>query len=128
MFLPIAPTGRYAGWAEHQRDQYIGDGGRRRIYNPAVPIHCSDIGGADHNEWDVAFIAQDPSRADQFANGGTIGLFVPSPEHVKALHDAGTSRGKSIETQPSERPTGSFLACLLDPYGNKLTAHTLPSD
>jgi predicted enzyme related to lactoylglutathione lyase len=60
------------------------------------------------------------------ANGGTIGLVAPSPEHVKAWHDAGTSHGgKSIETPPSERPNGSFVAYLRDPDGNKLTARTL---
>ncbi|MCM2435431.1 VOC family protein [Agrobacterium rosae] len=62
------------------------------------------------------------------ANGGTIGLVAPSPEHVKAWHDAGASHGgTSIETPPSERPNGSFVAYLRDPDGNKLTARTLPS-
>ncbi|UHS58839.1 VOC family protein (plasmid) [Agrobacterium vaccinii] len=62
------------------------------------------------------------------ANGATIGLVAPSQEHVKAWHDAGTSHGgKSIETPPSERPNGSFVAYLRDPDGHKLTARTLPS-
>ena len=62
------------------------------------------------------------------ANGGTIGLVAPSPAHVKAWHDAGISHGgKSIETPPSERPNGSFVAYLRDSDGNKLTARTLPS-
>lgn len=63
------------------------------------------------------------------ANGGTIGLVASSQEHVKAWHDAGTSHGgESIETPPSERPNGSFVAYLRDPDGHKLTARTLPSD
>jgi uncharacterized glyoxalase superfamily protein PhnB len=61
------------------------------------------------------------------ANGVTIGLVASSQDHVKAWHDAGTSHGgKSIETPPSERPNGSFVAYLRDPDGHKLTARTLP--
>lgn len=61
------------------------------------------------------------------ANGGTIGIVAPSQDHVKAWHDAGVSHGgQSIETPPSERPNGSFVAYLRDPDGNKLTARTLP--
>ncbi|NTE86601.1 VOC family protein [Agrobacterium rubi] len=62
------------------------------------------------------------------ANGATIGFVASSQKQVKAWHDAGTSHGgKSIETPPSERPNGSFVAYLRDPDGHKLTARTLPS-
>lgn len=61
------------------------------------------------------------------ANGGTIGILAASPEHVQAWHDAGTAHGgTSIETPPTERPNGSFVAYLRDPDGNKLTARSLP--
>ena len=63
-----------------------------------------------------------------FANGGTIGIAAPSREHVQAWHDAGTAHGgKSIETPPSERPNGAFVAYLRDPDGNKLTARSQPT-
>jgi catechol 2,3-dioxygenase-like lactoylglutathione lyase family enzyme len=59
------------------------------------------------------------------ANGGTIGIAAASPDHVCAWHDAGTAHGgTSIETPPSERPTGAFVAYLRDPDGNKLTARS----
>ncbi|GBQ63673.1 bleomycin resistance protein [Ameyamaea chiangmaiensis NBRC 103196] len=59
------------------------------------------------------------------ANGGTIGIAAASPAHVLAWHDAGVSHGgTSIETPPTERPNGIFVAYLRDPDGNKLTART----
>lgn len=62
------------------------------------------------------------------ANGGTIGILASSQDQVQAWHDAGSkSGGISIETPPSERPNGSFVAYLRDPDGNKLTARTLPT-
>jgi uncharacterized glyoxalase superfamily protein PhnB len=62
------------------------------------------------------------------ANGGTIGLLATSSDQVQSWHDAGVaSGGASIETPPSKRPNGSFVAYLRDPDGNKLTARTLPS-
>ena len=62
------------------------------------------------------------------ANGGTIGIVAPSPDQVQAWHDAGAANGgTSIESPPSLRPNGSFVAYLRDPDGNKLTARTLPS-
>jgi catechol 2,3-dioxygenase-like lactoylglutathione lyase family enzyme len=63
-----------------------------------------------------------------FANGGTIGIVAPSREHVLAWHKVGTAHGgMAIESPPSERPNGAFVAYLRDPDGNKLTARTLPT-
>lgn len=60
------------------------------------------------------------------ANGGTIGIIAASRDHVLAWHAAGsTYGGTAIETPPSERPNGAFVAYLRDPDGNKLTARTL---
>lgn len=60
------------------------------------------------------------------ANGGTIGIAAASQNHVLAWHDAGISHGGiSIESPPTERPNGVFVAYLRDPDGNKLTARTL---
>lgn len=62
------------------------------------------------------------------ANGGTIGIVAVSPDHVFAWHKAGTTHGgTAIESPPTERPDGSFVAYLRDPDGNKLTARTLPT-
>jgi len=62
------------------------------------------------------------------ANGGTIGIAALTPDHVSAWHDAGAANGgTAIESPPSERPDGSFVAYLRDPDGNKLSARTLPS-
>ncbi|WP_062016923.1 VOC family protein [Aureimonas sp. AU4] len=59
------------------------------------------------------------------ANGGTIGIAAASPDHVLAWHEAGkTHGGRAIETPPSERPNGAFVAYLRDPDGNKLTARS----
>jgi len=62
------------------------------------------------------------------ANGGTIGIAASSREDVVAWHRAGTTHGgRAIESPPSERPNGAFVAYLRDPDGNKLTARTLPT-
>jgi len=59
------------------------------------------------------------------ANGGTIGIGAASRENVLAWHAAGAAHGgTAIETPPSERPNGAFVAYLRDPDGNKLTART----
>jgi catechol 2,3-dioxygenase-like lactoylglutathione lyase family enzyme len=59
------------------------------------------------------------------ANGGTIGLAAASPAHVRAWHAAGTAHGgTAIESPPTERPNGAFVAYLRDPDGNKLTARS----
>ena len=62
------------------------------------------------------------------ANGGTIGIIARSPDHVAAWHVAGTENGgTAIETPPSERPNGSFVAYLRDPDGNKLSVRSRPT-
>ncbi|KQR75788.1 VOC family protein [Rhizobium sp. Leaf341] len=59
------------------------------------------------------------------ANGGTIGIGAASADHVLAWHKAGTDHGgTAIESPPSERPNGAFVAYLRDPDGNKLSART----
>ena len=60
------------------------------------------------------------------ANGGTIGIAASSRDHVLAWHQAGTKHGgAAIESPPTERPDGVFVAYLRDPDGHKLTARTL---
>ena len=62
------------------------------------------------------------------ANGGTIGIAAASRDYVLAWHEAGPAHGgTAIESQPTERPNGSFVAYLRDPDGNKLTARTQPT-
>ena len=59
------------------------------------------------------------------ANGGTIGLAAASRDQGLAWHRAGIAQGgTAIESPPSERPNGAFVAYLRDPDGNKLTART----
>ncbi|KMO12084.1 glyoxalase [Methylobacterium indicum] len=59
------------------------------------------------------------------ANGGTIGLAAASRDQVLAWHRAGVAQGgTAIESPPTERPNGAFVAYLRDPDGNKLTART----
>ncbi|MCJ2019529.1 VOC family protein [Methylobacterium sp. E-065] len=61
------------------------------------------------------------------ANGGTIGLSAVNRDHVLAWHEAGTTHGgTAIDSPPTERPNGAFVAYLRDPDGNKLTARTPP--
>ncbi len=63
------------------------------------------------------------------ANGATIGIVAASQDHVLAWHEAGVaSGGTSIESPPTERPDGSFVAYLRDPDGNKLTVRTFPKN
>ncbi|MEM7494107.1 MAG: VOC family protein [Pseudomonadota bacterium] len=61
-----------------------------------------------------------------FANGGTIGFAMDSPEMADAWHAAGLEAGgTSIEDPPGwrEQPAGKmYLAYLRDPDGNKLCA------
>ncbi|MFJ1312192.1 VOC family protein [Agrobacterium sp. P15N1-A] len=59
------------------------------------------------------------------ANGGTIGIAAMTPDHVVAWHAAGVAHGgMAIESPPTERPNGAFVAYLRDPDGNKLSART----
>lgn len=61
-----------------------------------------------------------------FANGGTIGFAMESPEQADAWHAAGVANGgKSCEDPPGVRDLGfakMHLAYLRDPDGNKLCA------
>ena len=61
-----------------------------------------------------------------FANGGTIGFAVDSPEDAQTWHKAGVENGgTAIEEAPGERQGSSgslYLAYLRDPDGNKLCA------
>ena len=83
---------------------YVHDGGRLMITKP---------------------IDGNPATA---ANGGTIGIAAASPDRVLAWHTAGTTQGgTAIESPPSERPNGAFVAYLRDPDGNKLTARSRPT-
>lgn len=65
-------------------------------------------------------------EAATFANGGTIGFAMDSPEMADAWHAAGLEvGGTSIEDPPGwrEEPSGRmYLAYLRDPDGNKLCA------
>ena len=59
-----------------------------------------------------------------FANGGTIGFAMQSPEQADAFHAAGvTNGGVTCEDPPGWRGEGAaalYLAYLRDPDGNKL--------
>ena len=68
-----------------------------------------------------------------FANGGTIGLLMASPEMVDAWHAAGLANGgAAAEDPPGPRqvsPTRrAYLAYLRDPDGNKLCASCRMAD
>lgn len=57
------------------------------------------------------------------ANGGTIGFTMANPEQADAWHKAGVANGgTAIEDPPGVRPSGTYLAYLRDPDGNKLCA------
>ena len=60
------------------------------------------------------------------ANGGTIGMWLPSNEAVEAWHAAGVANGgTTAEDPPGFRAVGQrqiYLAYLRDPDGNKLCA------
>lgn len=59
------------------------------------------------------------------ANGGTIGIAAATRAQVLTWHEAGTAHGgTAVESPPTERPDGSFVAYLRDPDGNKLTVRT----
>ncbi len=67
-------------------------------------------------------------EAATFANGGTIGLALDSPEMVDAWHAAGIANGgATAEDPPGVRELPSrrvYIAYLRDPDGNKLCAAT----
>lgn len=68
-----------------------------------------------------------------FANGGTIGFAMQSPEQADAFHAAGVAHGgTTCEDPPGYRESGGnrlYLAYLRDPDGHKLCAlHRPPKD
>ncbi|RKE85711.1 VOC family protein [Rhizobium sp. AG855] len=82
-----------------------------------------------HNGGRLMITAPIDGKPASAANGGTIGILAARPEDVRAWHDAGTANGgMSIETPPSLRPNGQFVAYLRDPDGNKLTVRSLPPE
>ena len=71
-------------------------------------------------------------KSATYANGGTIGFAMTSPEQANAWHKAGVANGgTAIEDPPGVRPSGFgelYLAYLRDPDGNKLCAlHRMPA-
>lgn len=70
-------------------------------------------------------------RAATFANGGTIGLVMQTPDQVDAWHKAGIEAGgTTAEDPPGIRTFGKrelYLAYLRDPTGNKLCARAVVS-
>jgi len=64
-----------------------------------------------------------------FANGGTVGFHMETPEVVEAWHAAGIAHGgTTCEDPPGLRPAnGFYLAYLRDPDGNKLCALHRPA-
>lgn len=70
------------------------------------------------------FMATTPRNGEPatYANGGTIGLFAPSPAGVDAAHAAGLANGGSCEGEPGPREAfpGSYGANIRDPAGNKI--------
>lgn len=65
-------------------------------------------------------------EAATFANGGTIGFAMQSPEQADAFHAAGIAHGGTTCEDPPgyrEGPGGNlYLAYLRDPDGNKICA------
>jgi len=66
-----------------------------------------------------------------YANGGTIGFAMSSPEQADAFHAAGVANGGTTCEDPPgyrEGPGGKlYLAYLRDPDGNKLCALHRPA-
>jgi catechol 2,3-dioxygenase-like lactoylglutathione lyase family enzyme len=104
----------------------------RRFYDAvfsaigAKPGRTDDKGRLSYLHNGALFMVSKPidGQSACFANGGTIGFNLASPEEVHAWHDAGIQAdGRSIEDPPGIRQ-GSFgplyLAYLRDPDGNKL--------
>ncbi len=79
-----------------------------------------------HN--DGMFLVTKPINGEPatFANGGTIGFTVDSPEQGAAWHAAGIANGgTTCEDPPGMRDFGEakyYLAYMRDPDGNKLCA------
>lgn len=85
-------------------------------------------GRAAYSKDGMRFLVTKPINGEPatFANGGTIGFSMKSPEMVDAWHAAGVANGgTSIENPPGIRDLGTrklYLAYLRDPAGNKLCA------
>ena len=95
-------------------------GGREAILDPKgrlVYLHKDGI-----------FLVTAPIDGEEatYANGGTIGFAMDSPEQADAWHAAGAAAGGTpIEDPPGWREGGGqrlYLAYLRDPDGNKLCA------
>jgi catechol 2,3-dioxygenase-like lactoylglutathione lyase family enzyme len=108
----------------------------RRFYDPTFAALGGESGEMDargrliyvHEGGRLMITTPIDGKPATVANGGTIGIAAASQDHVLAWHAAGTTHGgTAIESPPSERPNGSFVAYLRDPDGNKLTARTLPT-
>ena len=113
----------------------------RRFYDAlfaavgAKPGRTDDKGRLSYLHNGALFMVSRPIDGQPacFANGGTIGFNLSSPEQVRAWHEAGIEAGgRSIEDPPGPRQ-GTFgplyLAYLRDPDGNKLCGlHRLPTE
>lgn len=95
-------------------------GGREAILDPK--------GRLVYLHKDGVFLVTTPIDGEEatYANGGTIGFAMDSPEQADAWHAAGAAAGgKEIEDPPGWREGGGqklYLAYLRDPDGNKLCA------
>ncbi len=94
----------------------------------AQPANVDPKGRLIYMHKDSIFVVTKPidGGAATFANGGTIGLTMESPEQVDQWHAAGVEAGgTSIEYPPGLRENPAmklYLAYLRDPDGNKLCA------
>ncbi|MEZ5945398.1 MAG: VOC family protein [Hyphomonas sp.] len=95
-------------------------GGREAILDPK--------GRLVYLHKDGVFLVTTPIDGEEatYANGGTIGFAMDSPEQADAWHAAGAAAGGTpIEDPPGWREGGDqrlYLAYLRDPDGNKLCA------
>jgi catechol 2,3-dioxygenase-like lactoylglutathione lyase family enzyme len=73
---------------------------------------------------DTAICPPFDGKAARAGNGIMVAYAAPSPEAVKAAHDAGMKNGGTDEGAPGFRPpdakSGFYAAYLRDPTGNKL--------
>ncbi len=99
-----------------------------------APGFVDDKGRAVYMTPTGIFIVSKPINGEPacFANGGTIGFAMASPEQADAWHAAGiASGGTTCEDPPGVRDGGFgklYLAYLRDPAGNKLCAlHRMPA-
>ncbi len=98
---------------------FLATGGKEGVVDPKGRIVYVKDGGR--------FMVSKPidGKTATFANGGTIGFSMTSPEMVDTWHAAGVANGGiSIENPPGIREGSRklYLAYLRDPAGNKLCA------